>query len=166
MVFGWFKKLTKKRAKAGGAELQIDTIGDTLGDYTVDDIQMATRDLESEKRRRRRKIHKDANIIRLNLRKRLTIDDATKFSDVIGKQTPPGELLDQDTVDNMFAQILAEAINEIEQDEYQSRARFTHLSYMQYYKRWQKNSAYHKKLLERYRNCDIGPSAKKPSSNK
>jgi hypothetical protein len=62
---------------------------------------------------------------------------------------------------------LAEAIVDLEQDEQQSRARFTHLRALQYYTHWRRNSEYHDQLMEKYKNNDVGLAPKrKPAESR
>ncbi|KAI6205404.1 hypothetical protein M3Y94_00788300 [Aphelenchoides besseyi] len=74
---------------------------------------------------------------------------------VVGKPAPAVEM-EQDVADNLFAQTLAEGILEIEQEEFQTRARLTHLGYRQYARIWRRNGDYHQKLTHHWKNNEVG----------
>ncbi|KAI6173443.1 hypothetical protein M3Y98_01082000 [Aphelenchoides besseyi] len=153
-----------RRVNAGGndALTQGETFGDTYaGDFTMEDVEIAAHHVEEQQKRRRRRARKDANQIRLNLRKRLTMRGT--YLTVFGK--PPSAVeVEQDVADNLFAQTVAEGILEIEQDEFQTRARFTHLGYRQYARIWCCNGDYHQRLTDAWENNELGTKRANASS--
>lgn len=62
---------------------------------------------------------------------------------------------------------LAEQVMELEEDEFQSRARYTHLGYRQYVAARRRNRRYHRKLVHDWENNEVGkkrPEVARPAA--
>jgi hypothetical protein len=74
-------KKKEKRASAGVEGVTQETPGEMMCDFTQEDVEMAARDVEIQRRKRRKRAHQDANKVRLMLRQRLTLVSFWDFLD-------------------------------------------------------------------------------------